>query len=626
MNKKICSGKWMALWAPLCILPHLCRAGSEDAPPALISEILYMTRDLPGVNKPAWLSPTALAVSPDGGVLYVAEHTARRIDFVNPSNGAIIKSVPLPREPNGMALTKDGSRMYVMCCSEAFPRGIGCIINTSSGAVEKTFSAGYFPISPVLSPDETVLYVCSRFTNSVLFFDAQTGAVTAEVPLIKEPYAMGVTPDGNELIVANNLAYGPSTLTTVTCGVSVISTQSKAVVSTIYLSNGSHTTTSLCITPDGKYAFIPHVLGRFHIITNEIRNGWIYSNEIAIIDIPGRKLLNTISIDDNVRGSGNPWGSAISADGKRLGIAVSGTNEACVIDLPGLVQKIALRDSTADQDFTFLQGIKKRIALKGDGARPVAFGGNDKFFVGSYFSDTVNVVDLSQEIIVPVPLALGNTSNVPGHRKGEMEFFSAKRCLQNWQSCHSCHPEVRSNALNWDLKNDGTGNPKDVKSLLLAQVTPPSMSHGVRADYHIGVRAGFTHILFTEPFEEAAAAIDTFIAWLRPVPSPHLVEGRMTEAAGRGRELYNGKFGCNHCHPAPFYADLLSHDVGTRNTWDQGNEFDTPTLIECWRTGPYLHDGRYSTLREIFTDGYHGIYIAATDQEIEDLIAFISSL
>ena len=31
-------------------------------------------------------------------------------------------------------------------------------------------------------------------------------------------------------------------------------------------------------------------------------------------------------------------------------------------------------------------------------------------------------------------------------------------------------------------------------------------------------------------------------------------------------------------------------------------DFDTPTLIEVWRTAPYLHDGRYLTIEELIAE------------------------
>ena len=60
-------------------------------------------------------------------------------------------------------------------------------------------------------------------------------------------------------------------------------------------------------------------------------------------------------------------------------------------------------------------------------------------------------------------------------RRGEMLYNDGSMCFQQWQSCASCHPDGRVDGLNWDLLNDGMGNPKQTRSELYNHVTPPTM-------------------------------------------------------------------------------------------------------------------------------------------------------
>ena len=87
------------------------------------------------------------------------------------------------------------------------------------------------------------------------------------------------------------------------------------------------------------------------------------------------------------------------------------------------------------------------------------------------------------------------------------------------------------------------------------------------------------------------------------MPSPHLVNGKLSAAAKRGQKLFNdSKVGCARCHTSRLFTDLKHHDVGTRGKFDQAvNQFDTATLIELWRTAPYLHDGSAATVRDVLT-------------------------
>src|ERR1039458_3752089 len=205
-------------------------------------------------------------------------------------------------------------------------------------------------------------------------------------------------------------------------------------------------------------------------------------------------------------------------------------------------------------------------------------------------------------------------------RRGEMYFNDATICFQGWQSCASCHDDdARVDGLNWDLLNDGIGNPKDTKSLVLAHQTPPTMSLGVRATAEIAVRNGIANSLATALAEEMPAAMDEWLKSLKPAPSPHLVNGRPSEAARRGEKLFKSpETGCVNCHDTQRFTDLHSYNVGTRS------------LLELWPTSPYLHDGSAATIRDVLTarntKDEHGKTSQLTAQQIDDLAEDLLSL
>jgi cytochrome c peroxidase len=187
-------------------------------------------------------------------------------------------------------------------------------------------------------------------------------------------------------------------------------------------------------------------------------------------------------------------------------------------------------------------------------------------------------------------------------------------------------------ALNWDLLNDGIGNPKNNKSLLLVHKTPPAMSLGVRETGEQAVRAGIRHILFTVQPPEVGDTLDAYLKSLKPVPSPHLDGSKLSKGAARGKKLFSDRtVGCVSCHPAPLFTDLQTYDVGTTGRYDQGaTSFDTPTLVELWRTAPYLHDGSAATIRDVLTThnrgDQHGKTSQLTPQQIDDLVEYLLSL
>jgi cytochrome c peroxidase len=153
---------------------------------------------------------------------------------------------------------------------------------------------------------------------------------------------------------------------------------------------------------------------------------------------------------------------------------------------------------------------------------------------------------------------------------------------------------------------------------------------GVRDTAETAVRSGIKHILFTQQPEEIALAIDEYLKSLKPVPSPHLVHGELSEPAKRGQSIFT-RAGCADCHPPPIFTDLHQYDVGTRASFDKPTDkFDTPTLIELWRTAPYLHDGSAATVRDVLTarnrHDEHGQTSNLSARQITDLCAYLLSL
>lgn len=72
------------------------------------------------------------------------------------------------------------------------------------------------------------------------------------------------------------------------------------------------------------------------------------------------------------------------------------------------------------------------------------------------------------------------------------------------------------------------------------------------------------------------------------------------------------------------------HNVGMITPSEPDGKYDTPSLIEAYRTAPYYHDGRAATLKEALTtsdhDGKHGHTKDLTPQELDDLTAYVLSL
>ena len=592
-----------------------------------------LSKAVPPEELPPYQGPGTMVASSSGNMLYVANADARQIVWVQLPEGTVLRRLKMPAEPTGLALTADNTRLVVTC---AAPKSSVVVLDTASGNRLATIPAGHTAMAPVISADGGKLYVCNRYDSDVSVIDLATGQQLARVPAVREPVAAALTKDGQAVLVANHL---PNTRTDlsfrgdVASVLTVIDTKTHQTCA-IGLPHGSNGVRGVCVLPDGKHALVTHQLSNFEMVPTRVTMGWINVNVVSVIDIAQRKLVSTIGMDEQDLGAGNPWDVTCSADGQTVCVSLSGTHELCLISTAELLGEDAYRTMQPMMGvwpiYTSLgASLWQRIALPGKGPRGLAVAGS-KVYVAQFFSDSVAVIDLrttSEESVTSI--ALGPPPQLTLQRRGELLFQDATICYQHWISCASCHPDGRADALNWDLLNDGVGNSKNTKSMFLAHQTPPVMAEGVRDTAEVAVRSGMLHILFADRPEDEAVAVDAYLRSLQPVPSPRLIDGQLGPAALRGRRLFHSKrVACHRCHPAPLYTDLRSHDVGTKGYGEYTNRFDTPTLLESWRTGPYLHDGRYVTVEELLAKGKHGLRRkqSLSEAEVKDLVEFVLSL
>lgn len=595
-----------------------------------------------------WEAPGALAISRDGSRLFVACAKGRRIAVLDAVGLQPAGSIRLTGMPSGLALSPDGATLYVTC---AAPTSTVVAIDWAREKVLRSYRAGHTAMSPVPSPDGKLLYICNRFSSAISVIDIKSGAETARIPVTREPVSAAITSDGRHLLVANRFHNGRADQEPVAAPVDVIDIAAGQVVRSIRLPGGSGLLSEIRISPDGRYACVTHLLSRFQLPTTQVERGWMNSNAFTIIDLASWNVLNTVLLDNVESGAANPWSCDWSADGRWLVISHAGTHELSVVDFPGVLARLSalpkqlgpettpdhtVGSRTRDEvpsDLAFLVGLRERVSIQGRGPRAVVTRGSNTY-VASYFSDDVEAFALGgPRVVSSARTQLSPAGPMSVERQGEFWFNDGLLCLQGWQSCASCHSDDgRVDALNWDLLNDGVGNPKNSKSMLKSHVTPPAMSLGVRDKAEAAVRAGIHGILFAQVPEQVPLAIDQWLKTLEPIPSPFLVDGKLSAAAKRGERLFSSaQTRCAQCHPKGLFTDMHHYDVDTQNLTDKPNEaFDTPTLLEIWRTGPYLHDGSAATIREVLVDrnpaNRHGRTSQLNPSEIEDLIAYLLSL
>lgn len=125
-------------------------------------------------------------------------------------------------------------------------------------------------------------------------------------------------------------------------------------------------------------------------------------------------------------------------------------------------------------------------------------------------------------------------------------------------------------------------------------------------------------------------------------PAPKLtIMGKLdpkkaTESEVRGQAVFFGKAECGACHPAPYYTDNLMHNLKAERFYkprmingamaSADGPIKTFPLRGIKDSPPYLHDGRLLTLDDVveFFNLIQGVNLS--QQEKQDLVAFMRAL
>jgi len=219
-----------------------------------VSVIATATNTAIGSPIPVGLSPLGVAVTPDRSKGYVTNHGANTVSAIHTATNSVSATIPVGASPFGVAVTPDGTKVYV-----ARSRGRGghfgggrrpdsvSVIETVTNAVIATVPVGFSPFGVAVTPDGSKVYVANSSSNTVSVIDTVTNAVIATVPVGLGAAGVAVTPDGNKVYVANE---GSNT-------VSVIDTATNTVIGSPIPVGDQPVAFGLFIQPALKFAGVP---------------------------------------------------------------------------------------------------------------------------------------------------------------------------------------------------------------------------------------------------------------------------------------------------------------------------------------------------------------------------------
>jgi YVTN family beta-propeller protein len=504
----------------------------------------------------------------------------------------VIKIIAVDDEPYGIVTSRDGQHAYI---THDYP-GTVTVINTATLAVERSIKVGDNCRGIAISKDDASLFVTEFLSTKLLKVDIAAGKVVDSWPAYE----------------TFNLAR------------------------------------HVLLHPTREKAYVAHSQSRVDTFS---ARGSIFP-KLSYFDLgsksSGEKRRRTADLDtyNGVIVTANPWETAISPDGRKLYIVYAGTNDANI----STVYDDDYKESKAD-----------RILNLGKLPRAIRFNETGhEIYIYNTIDCEVGIYDAQLKkkdgVIVTSP------AQSPEWFRGKELFETARRPMggTGWVSCSSCHPSGFSDGRVW--KNPE--GPRRTPHLFGLAHTHPlhwSADRDESQDFEYTIRGKLMRgrglydgemkpreeFLQKSELDEKMAGrskdLDALAVYTNSFDcrlSPHAKDGKLNDVQAKGKELFfSSKTQCATCHSGPYFSDsslakpFKLHDVGTGGdpaVEKMGPEMDTPTLLGVYRTGPYLHDGRAKTLRDVLTTcnpgDKHGVTSHLNASEIDALVEFLKCL
>jgi YVTN family beta-propeller protein len=590
---------------------------------------------------------STIAITQDGSVLVVVNSDSNTITLIDPTVRAVIAELEVGTNPHSVAITSDGLVAYV---SNQNSSSI-TVIDLSRAAVIATLAVGYRPAGVAVSPNGNMLAVAEMGQDTVRFIEASTYKSLSQQSVIDRPYGLAFTPDGTRLLVTHLLSgqvtvlpvlpypvflplvgnpspekegdEPPPTTTAINMPGSIISTWPQVAPAP-----------GVTVNSTGTRAYLPQTMANGLGLNIQFDTTVFPKVSVLDLELLVHATSEHISLPETDRPVGLPWAAALAKDDLELWVVNSASNNVSIIDI---------------QEPRYPKGITN-VSL-GANPRGIVFNPDETLaYVNNTLSGTVSVIDThtyqitDQISVTEIPLP-------PVLLHGKRLFFSSaapELTKASWISCNTCHIEGEHDGRNWLLQFLGEepyGSLPVIKrnttSLLGMIQTYPlrwSAEWDESADSEFSIRfeqfgtgliPGEMYPTLGMPNQGRSYDLDCLAAYIDSLLVPKRSHF-LTETEQRGKTIFESpQTQCAVCHPSPLFTDLQVHDVGTANEPEEwfGPLIDTPTLRFLYDSAPYLHDGRAATLFDMLVTynvgDQHGVTSLLTDNEIEDLIAFM---
>jgi DNA-binding beta-propeller fold protein YncE len=482
-------------------------------------------------------------------------------------------------------------------------------VNRDRGVLEDALWVGDEPTGLALSPDATRLYVSLPTMRQVAVVDMMARTVVARVEVGADPRALALSADGARLFVASYRAgnrekdlkgsYGPGDGEALW----VIDTGTLTVVDNVPGLAAVHR--GIALSEENKELYVAASDGD-PIPSQSDASAKPFVHEAIVLGVDAGRLDRSgpLRRADLTRqsGSGGPAVSpaSILPVGDTLWVSAESSGLVVALDRQTLAEKARVSVGA---------GARQLLALDDGSIAVHCTQSNELWFLGAD-ARPLGSVPLVVEDGRPPAVALGeHVFTRPGGNFGVNH------------GCASCHTEAENDGMVWRF---GSGLWDNVRPLQLLSATTPVGWAAYVSNTQVFGYTGPSSIVSRPASPEEAEGLDTFLASLIGAPRATgrtRLDGSYTEAAQRGKLLFEGKALCATCHAPPLYTNREVAPLGK-----SGEPADVPTLLGVYRHAAFFVKAGARRLENAVDIAADFVGVALSASEKADLVDFLYQL
>lgn len=181
--------------------------------------------------------------------VFLSDSDGQTVVAVDPASNQVVATIPVGRDPHGLAFSPDGSTLYVGNNGSSSVSVVDVESLTVTGSL--SLPGGGSPVGVAVTPDGATLYVVNGAdSGTVVAFDLAGGAAPQSIRVGRQPKRIRLTPDGSLAFIAN---FGAN-------NISVLDTRTNTLVAALNADRPS----DIVVSPDGNQLYVVHAgtLGR----------------------------------------------------------------------------------------------------------------------------------------------------------------------------------------------------------------------------------------------------------------------------------------------------------------------------------------------------------------------------